>query len=105
MSKKFIKEIEDILGEGEYPGSSAAIEGIDPKAVQCATTPDGISVLSRLCDSLRPSRVMPLGIICVGLAALVAGRIPGMAHFFIWSGLGLFVVSYVLFFIKYGTSK
>ena len=101
MSQRYQKEIEEILEQvNEEPptpgrGGSSRSRG---DARSAPPRPPGSS--SRFALQVSPGRLMLIGLALLFVALISLSLLPMLAAPSAWVGIGLFIVAYVLFFVK-----
>ncbi len=97
MPDKYKNEIEEILKQAEEVLSKEPSKGAKKDKDGQGKT---LKPLSLGTLSLKPGRIMIAGIALLLLALILNSIVPFTVAPLVWTGLAMFVIAYVLFFIQ-----
>jgi hypothetical protein len=106
MGQRYQKEIEEILEQvNEAPPSNKRAAGRGGGSGGRPAQPDrpqnsGTPLFSWLPFRLTAGRLLLTGVVLLLGALVLRSAIPGVAGPLIWIGIGLFIASYIVFFIR-----
>ena len=99
--ERYQREIEEILDKvnEDQPAKGASARPRAPRDVR-TTPPKAPRRAPRVRFQFSPGRLLMTGVALLFLALLFLTIVPILAAPAAWAGIGLFIVAYVLFFIK-----
>ncbi len=105
MSQRYQREIEEILDQvnaeapaekGGRPVRSPADQASPPRRSRGGRR----GLLSLIPIGISPGRLLLTGIVLLLAAMVLRSAIPGIAGPLTWTGVGLFIAAYVIFFTR-----
>ena len=101
MPEKYQSEIEEILRQADEVLSKEPSKGAKRSKRSKGNT---FKPFSLGAFSLKPSRIMIAGIALLLLALILNAAVPFTVAPLVWAGLTMFVVAYLLFFVRPASS-
>ena len=99
MPERYKEEIEDILQQAGELGSGKRARGSQTSLLRLVWLHTAQSLGGRAW-SLRPGRVMLVGLSLLVSALIVGMFLPGFTAPLAWAGFILFIVAYAMFFVR-----
>ena len=99
MPEKYQSEIEAILRQADELLSEEHSKGVSSNKARSFMN------ISFRAFPLRPSRIMFTGIALLLFALVLSVAVPFTVAPMVWAGLVMFVIGYVLFFVRPGSSE
>ena len=102
MAQRYQREIEEILGKvnEDQPAETGAAGSARPRRAVSPKPPSAARRSSRFRLNFSPGRMLITGVALLFAALLFLAIAPALAQPAAWVGIGLFVLAYVLFFVK-----
>ena len=101
MSQRYQKEIEEILEQvNEEPPRPGRGGSSRSRGDARSAPPRPLRSPSRFALRVSPGRLMLIGLALLFIALISLSLLPMLAAPSAWVGMGLFILAYVLFFVK-----